>query len=218
MATSRSIRRDYRSGLRSRDEGGRMSEHADVAIIGAGVIGCSVAFHLARLGQSRVLLIEKESLPGSGSTSKANGGIRAQFTTEINVAMSLASMAILDSLADEIGEPPLYRKAGYLFLTGDAARLGAMRAAAAFQSARGVSVEVLDAPSVRAKAPYAAGPILGGTFGPRDGFIDPGGLTNFFLREATRAGVKTLYGAGVTAIEKDSSGKFRLSTAAGEIR
>ena len=118
-----------------------MTERADVAIIGAGVIGCSVAFHLARLGRPRVVLIEKEALPGSGSTSKANGGIRAQFTTDVNIAMSLASMSILDALADEIGEPPLYRKAGYLFLTGDPARLSAMTAAAAFQRARGVIAE-----------------------------------------------------------------------------
>src|ERR1019366_8442042 len=131
-----------------------------------------------------------------------------------------ASRSISPALARaaEIGEPPLYRKAGYLFLTGDPARLSAMTAAAAFQRARGVSVEVLDAAGVRAKAPYAAGPILGGTFGSRDGFIDPGGLTNFFLREATRAGAKTRYGAGVTAIGRDSSGEFRLHTAAREIQ
>ena len=194
-----------------------MAERADVAIIGAGVIGCSVAFQLSRLGKANVLLVEKEPLPGSGSTSKANGGIRAQFTTEANVAMSLASMAVLDSLADEIGEPPLYRKAGYLFLTADPARLSAMTAAAAFQRERGVSVEVLDEGGVRARAPYAAGRIAGGTFGPRDGFIDPGGLTNFFLREATRGGVRTLYGAGVTAIGRDLSGEFRLATTAGDV-
>ena len=132
-------------------------ERADVAIIGAGVVGTSVAFQLARLGTTRVLLLEKEALPGTGSTAKANGGIRAQFTTDVNVAMSLASMEILDGLADEIGEPPMYRKAGYLFLTGDAKKLAAMESAAAFQRARGVSVEVLDAAGVRARAPYAAG-------------------------------------------------------------
>jgi sarcosine oxidase subunit beta len=195
-----------------------VADWADVAVIGAGVIGCSVAFHLARLGCAKVLLIDKEPLPGSGSTSKANGGIRAQFTTDINIAMSLASMDILDALAEEIGEPPVYRKAGYLFLTGDRARVSAMETAASFQRARGVRVEVLDAAGVRAKAPYAAGPILGGTFGPRDGFIDPGGLTSFFLREATRAGVKTRYGAEVTAIGRDGSGTFRLTTAAGALR
>ena len=193
-----------------------MAERADVAIIGAGVIGTSVAFQLARLGTTRVLLLEKEALPGTGSTAKANGGIRAQFTTDVNVAMSLASMEILDGLADEIGDPPMYRKAGYLFLTGDPKRLAAMEAAAAFQSARGVAVEVLDAAGVRAKAPFAAGEILGGTFGPRDGFIDPGGLTNFFLREASRAGVRTLYGARVTAIARTAGG-FRLTTGAGDV-
>ena len=193
-----------------------MAERADVAIIGAGVVGTSVAFHLARLGSARVLLLEREALPGTGSTAKANGGIRAQFTTDVNVAMSLASMEILDALAPEIGEPPLYRKAGYLFLTGDARRLAAMESAAAFQRARGVAVEVLDADGVRARVPFAAGPVAGGTFGARDGFIDPGGLTNFFLREASRSGVRTLYGAGVSAIARTGAG-FLLKTGAGDV-
>jgi sarcosine oxidase subunit beta len=195
-----------------------MTDRTDVgvAIVGAGVIGCSVAFQLSRMGRTDVLLIEKEPLPGAGSTSKANGGIRAQFTTEVNIAMSLASMEILDALEEEIGDPPLYRKAGYLFLTDDAAKLAAMTEAAAYQRERGVDVEVLDGAGVRAKAPYAAGPIVGGTFGPRDGFIDPGGLANFFLREATRAGVKTRYNAEVKAIEQEG-GRFRLTTASGDI-
>jgi sarcosine oxidase subunit beta len=193
-----------------------MPERADVAIIGAGIIGTSAAFQLARLGAGRVLLLEKEALPGSGSTARANGGIRAQFTTDVNVAMSLASMEILDALAGEIGDPPLYRKAGYLFLTGDPARLRAMEAAAAFQKARGVAVEVLDVAGVRALAPYAEGAVAGGTFGARDGFIDPGGLANFFLREACRAGARTLYGADVTAIRR-ADGVFFLDTPAGGV-
>ena len=193
-----------------------MTERADIAIVGAGVIGTSVAFQLARLGAKRVLLLEREALPGTGSTSRANGGIRAQFTTEINVAMSLASMDILDALAPEIGQPPMYHRAGYLFLTSDPKKLAAMEKAAAFQRARGVSVEVLDAAGVRAKAPYAAGGIAGGTFGSRDGFIDPGGLANFFLREATRAGVRALYGAEVTAIESRSDG-LALTTPRGGV-
>jgi len=193
-----------------------MTEHADVAIIGAGVVGCSIAFQLARLGGTRVLLLEKEALPGTGSTSKANGGIRAQFTTDANIAMSLASMDILDALAPEIGEPPMYRTAGYLFLTGDPKRLAAMEAAAAFQRARGVAVEILDAAGVRRMAPYAAGEIAGGTFGPRDGFIDPGGLANFFLREASRAGARILYDAPVSAVAPRAGG-LALTTGAGDV-
>ncbi|MGD1146777.1 MAG: FAD-dependent oxidoreductase [Thermoanaerobaculaceae bacterium] len=192
-----------------------MAESHEVVIIGAGVIGCSVAFHLARLGTRDVGVVEKERLPGSGSTSKANGGIRAQFTTEVNLRMSLLSMAILESLAAEIGDPPIYRKAGYLFLTGDPARLGAMAAAAEFQRARGVSVDLLDAERVRAMVPYVDGPIVGGTFGPRDGFIDPGGLTSFFVREASRTGVRFHYGAEVTALRRDFAGDLQVSTTAG---
>jgi sarcosine oxidase subunit beta len=130
--------------------------------------------------------------------------------------MSLASMDILDALAPEIGDPPMYRKAGYLFLTSDPKKLAAMEKAAAFQRARGVAVEVLDETGVKARAPYAAGPIAGGTFGPRDGFIDPGGLTNFFLREAAATGVRTLYGAAVTAIARGAGGLV-LTTLAGEV-
>ncbi|HUJ26336.1 MAG TPA: FAD-dependent oxidoreductase [Myxococcales bacterium] len=189
----------------------------EVAIVGAGVIGCSIAFHLARAGQRGVLLLERENVPGSGSTAKANGGIRAQFTTEVNLAMSMASMEILDSLEGEIGEPGVYKKAGYLFLTSSPSRFAAMREAAAWQRARGVTVEVLDEAGVRAKAPYAAGAIAGGTFGARDGFIDPGGLCNFFLREATRAGAHIRYGAEVTGMNAAQRG-FLLHTTAGEIR
>jgi sarcosine oxidase subunit beta len=134
----------------------------------------------------------------------------------VNVAMSLASMEILDGLEGEIGEPSVYKKAGYLFVTGDPVKLEAMRSSAAWQRERGVAVEVLDEAAVRARAPWLAGRIAGGTFGARDGFIDPGGLCNFFLREATRSGVEIRYGAEVTAIER-TAGRFRLQTGAGEI-
>jgi sarcosine oxidase subunit beta len=194
-----------------------VADTRQVVIVGAGVIGCSVAFHLARLGQHGVCIVEKEHLPGSGSTSKANGGIRAQFTTEANLRMSLLSMEILDQLADEIGDPPVYQKAGYLFVTGDAERLAGMAKAAQFQRERGVAVEVLDAERVRARAPFVAGPVLGGTFGARDGFVDPGGLTNFFLREAARAGVEIRYRAEATAITREPSGDLRVTTAAGDV-
>src|SRR3954468_17430262 len=106
-----------------------MDESCDVAIVGGGVIGCSIAFHLGRMGASGVRILEREPLPGAGSTAKANGGIRAQFTTQEHVGISLDSTELLAQLASPRGEPPLYRKAGYLFVTGDAAKLRAMEEA-----------------------------------------------------------------------------------------
>lgn len=194
-----------------------MPQRYDVAIVGAGVVGCSVAFHLAQLGTTGVVVLEREALPGSGSTSKANGGIRAQFTTEPNVAMSLASMRILDDLAADIGEPPLYRKAGYLFVTGSASRLREMEEAVAFQRELGVDVVLLDEPQVRERAPFVSGPIVGGTFGGRDGFIDPGGLTSYFLRRATRAGVTLRCDAEAIGLA-ESPGGWTVCTSAGDLR
>ncbi len=184
-------------------------------VVGAGVVGCSVAFQLARMGARNVVVLERETLPGTGSTSRANGGIRAQFTTEVNVRMSLLSMEILDALEEEIGQPSAYRKAGYLFLTDSPEKLAAMERAVEFQRSSGVDVEVLDAAQVRRRVPWAAGESLaGGTFGARDGFIDPGRLCGFFASEAAHLGVSFLHGHEVTgAAEK--AGEWILSTANG---
>ena len=70
-----------------------MPERFEVVVVGAGAIGSSIAFHLGRLGQKRVAVLERETMPATGSTARANGGIRAQFTTAVNIAMSLRSMA-----------------------------------------------------------------------------------------------------------------------------
>ncbi len=186
-------------------------------IVGAGVVGCSVAFQLARRGVRSVAIVERERIPGTGSTSKANGGIRAQFTTKVNVAMSLRSMDILDALAEEIGEPPVYRKAGHLFLPASAERLAAMTRAVAFQRSLGVTVELLDRDDALRLAPFVEGSdLVGGSFGARDGFIDPGALAGFFLREATRAGVELVCGAEVLAIDRTPAGSFVVTTTAGK--
>lgn len=180
-----------------------MVEKASVIVVGAGVIGCSVAFQLARMGGRNVVVLEREPLPGTGSTSRANGGIRAQFTTEANVRMSLLSMEILDALEEEIGQPPAYRKAGYLFLTDSPEKLAAMERAAAYQRGFGVDVELLDAAGVRRRVPWVSGErVAGGTFGARDGFIDPGRLCGFFSSAAAHDGVSFRYGHQVTGVEK----------------
>ena len=192
-----------------------MDQSASVIVVGAGVVGCSVAFQLARMGARNVVVLEREPLPGAGSTSRANGGIRAQFTTETNVRMSLLSMEILDALEEEIGSPPAYRKAGYLFLTDSPAKLAAMERAAEYQRGSGVDVEVLGAADVRRRVPWVAGANLaGGTFGARDGFIDPGRLCNFFASRAAHEDVSFRYGHEVVGAEEKGGG-WVLATANG---
>src|SRR2546425_10260195 len=91
---------------------------ASAVIIGGGVVGCSIAYHLARRGLRDVVVLERETV-GSGTTSKAAGGIRAQFSTETEIRFSLESIAVFERFVEEFGLDPGYRKIGYLFLISD---------------------------------------------------------------------------------------------------
>src|SRR6266853_4707766 len=101
----------------------------DVVVIGAGVIGASVAWHLRKLGVSDVLLIDRATGPGQGSTGRATGGFRAQFGTAINVRLSLLAREKLLRFRDEVGADPGYRPCGYLWLARTAGDLEALRGA-----------------------------------------------------------------------------------------
>src|SRR3989304_3815616 len=89
---------------------------ASVVIIGGGVMGASIAYHLAKAGQRSVILLERESFFGQGATGRCAGGIRYQFSTEINVRLSLLSLPMLDAFEDETGQAIDLRRCGYLFL------------------------------------------------------------------------------------------------------
>src|SRR5438046_5493942 len=91
---------------------------ASIVIVGGGLFACSIAYHLARRGVRDVLVLERETV-GSGTTSKAAGGIRAQFSTETEIRFSLESIRVFESFGEEFGVDPGYRKIGYLFLISD---------------------------------------------------------------------------------------------------
>lgn len=89
---------------------------ADIVIIGGGVVGTSIAYHLGRRGVGPgVVLLERDAL-ASGSTGRAVGGIRSQFSTEINIRFSLESVDFWKRYEEELGVPVDYREIGYLFL------------------------------------------------------------------------------------------------------
>ena len=92
-----------------------MPQSADVVIIGAGIVGSSIAFHLTEAGVKNVLVIERETRQGLGSTGKSMGGVRAQFATDVNIQMSLYSIPFYASFEERLGYPCDYRPQGYLF-------------------------------------------------------------------------------------------------------
>jgi sarcosine oxidase, subunit beta len=110
-----------------------------VVVIGGGVIGASVAYHLAARGVGDVVLVDRASGPGAGSTGRATGGFRAQFSTAIHVRLSLLSRDKLRRFRDEVGADPGYEPHGYLWLAGSEAELTALRAARAVQHGEGLT-------------------------------------------------------------------------------
>jgi sarcosine oxidase, subunit beta len=183
----------------------------DVLIVGGGVVGWSVAHHLARAGVRRVLVVDR----GGGSTERATGGFRAQFATEVNVRLSLLSREKLLGFRDETGVDPGFRPAGYLFLAATEAQRHQLGTALDVQRACGCTdAALVDVEDVRRLAPcIRTDGVVGGTFSPRDGFIRPLQIRQGYLEAALRAGVKRV-DAAVTGLFRQGD-ILRVETSAG---
>ncbi len=186
----------------------------DVAVVGAGVIGLSAARALAERGVRGVLVLEREAAVGQGSSARANGGVRAQFTTEPNILFSLRSIEEFERLERETGLLGLHQT-GYLLFTGTDEGEQGLRRAFELQRRLGVVTEWLEPEEVLERAPFIrAHGLRAGTFHARDGFLDPHGLVRAYVGELRRLEVEIWVGAQVTRIERVDR-CFRLTTARG---
>src|SRR5512143_784216 len=101
---------------------------ADIVVIGGGCMGTSTAYHLTQRGAGRVLLLEREKLLGMGSTGRNAGGVRYQFSTEVNIRLSLYSLDVISHFEELFGVSAAYHPIGYLFLLTTADEVAAFRA------------------------------------------------------------------------------------------
>ena len=169
-----------------------MADTADVVVVGAGIVGASIAWHLARAGCRDVLVLEREAHQGLGSTGKSMGGVRAQFSTNVNIRLSLYSIPFYSRFEAETGHPAGYRAHGYLLLATSASQFEYLRANHARQRALGLSqAVVLTADDVQHMVPQLRiDDVAGATFCPTDGFVDPYSVMNGFTRAAADLGVR----------------------------
>jgi sarcosine oxidase subunit beta len=175
---------------------------ADVVIVGGGIVGSSIAYHLTGQGCKNVLVLEREAHTGLGSTGKSMGGVRAQFSTEVNIRMSLHSIPFFASFEELTGLPSGYKPHGYLFAATSEAHIEYLRANLARQTALGLQqARMLSRAEIAAVfPPMRTGDILGGTFCPTDGFVDPHSMMTGFMTVAEQRGATLQRGSGVCRI------------------
>jgi sarcosine oxidase subunit beta len=193
---------------------------AEVVIIGAGVIGASVAYHLAKRGCGRILVLERHQTPGQGSTGRATGGFRAQFGSEVNVRLSLLSREKLLSFDEELDADSGYRPCGYLFLAGDEAQFEALRDAQRVQKTAGLKEAREVTPSeIEEINPWIrADGLVGGVYCPTDGFIRPMGILGGYVQNAERLGVRFEYGVEQVGFRVSRGGRVSaVRTSDGEV-
>src|SRR2546429_9527128 len=192
-----------------------MTDTADVVIVGAGIMGVSTAYHLARVGAGRVTVLGRDPVCW-GSPAPASGGIRHQSANRLGVELTTHSIVTYERFAEEFGVDPHFRQHGYLILIATEAELATARRSVALQQSLGVAVELLDAAATRALCPYLnTDDLLGATYTPRDGYADPYSCATAIAARARDLGVVIRQQHEVSAFIRDGDRVRGVVTAAG---
>ncbi len=193
---------------------------ARIVVIGGGVMGLFTAWELGRRGETDIVVLEKRTLLGAGSTQKAAGGVRAQFTTAANVRMSKYSQDFYRRrFASEINPDFEYQENGYLFFARSEEKLIALDNAMELQRGQGAdAVRRLSPDEIREILPeLRIDDILGANYSPEDGFVDPGDIVNGLDTSIRRMGVRIFTDTEVESVESVGNFDHRIVTGQGTI-
>src|SRR5690242_4980426 len=179
-----------------------MKSIADVAIIGGGIMGAATAYHLAKRGCTNVVVLEAGEMFGLGSTGLNAGGVRYQFASRVNIELSKLSFTMMERFAEEMDQQIGLRRCGYLFMLDRSNDLEQFRRNVALQNSLGVPSRIVTADEIAALAPEVdVTGIIGGSWCPADGLVDPHGLLQGYVSNARRLGATLRTGAGVEGVD-----------------
>lgn len=192
--------------------------HYDFVVIGAGVIGASVAHHLAALGAKSVLVLERGTI-GAGTTSQSSGLLRTHYSVRQNVELARASWSAFNNFADYVGDDEAscgLVKCGYMICAPDGDKIEPLRASLTAQQQMGIEVQLLDRAEARERLPIAQfddAALIG--YEPEAGFADAYLVATSFSRAARRRGVKIMEGVSVTGVLREGRKVVGVETTAG---
>jgi len=190
---------------------------ASVVVVGGGVIGLSAAYHLAASGVRDVVLVERDEL-GSGSTCKAAGGVRAQFSDAVNVELGLRSLRTFERFAEEFGQEIDLHQVGYLFLLDSPEHVALFEQNVALQHELGVPSRMLDVAEAKRLSPLVdTDGLLAAAYSPTDGHCTPESVVLGYATAARGAGARLLRRTAVEAIELDGADIKAVHTTGGRI-
>jgi sarcosine oxidase subunit beta len=194
-----------------------LPSRASVVIVGGGVMGLSTAYHLARAGVPDVVLVEKGEL-GSGSTSKAAGGVRAQFSDAVNIELGARSLHVFERFGALFDQEIDLHQVGYLFLLDRSEDVRAFENSIALQNQLGVPSRLVDVAEARALSPLISTEgLLAAAYSPTDGHCTPESVVNGYAGAARRAGARLVRHCAVTAIDSSGGTVTRVVTDRGAV-
>lgn len=191
---------------------------ASVVVIGGGSMGTSIAFHLAEAGVGDVLLLEQDEL-GSGSTCKAAGGVRAQFSDPVNIDLGRRGLTAFEEFPNRPGQQIDLRQPGYLFLLTSDEQVTVYEESVALQNERGVPTRMVTPEEIHRLNPTVElDGVLAGSFHARDGYCSPESVTLGYASGARRHGALLRTHVTVTGIETSGGEVTGVRTDAGTVR
>jgi sarcosine oxidase subunit beta len=192
-------------------------QRATVVIIGGGIIGLSAAYQLAAAGVAGVVLVEADTL-GSGSTCRAAGGVRAQFSDPVNIQLGMRSLRTFETFAEQFGQEIDFHQVGYLFLLDSPEAVGSFEHAVAIQNELGVPSRMVSVTEAARLSPLiSTNGLLGAAFSPADGYCTPESVVLGYATAARRLGAQLITHCAATGIEVAGSEVTGVVTAAGTI-
>jgi glycine/D-amino acid oxidase-like deaminating enzyme len=190
-----------------------------VAIIGGGVIGLSIGFHLTKLGITDLVVLEAENLLGTGSSAASAGGLRQQFSEEANILYAMEGVRQIRRLLEETGFDPEFREHGYLLLACSESRLKALTKDVALQNRLGLPSEILTPGEIGDRFPeLETGDLTGAAFLETDGYCDPHAILMAFAEGIRKAGGVILTETEATGLLLDGPAVVGVETVRGEVR